>query len=928
MFLSPLIGSHVSSRVVGTSVILQSDTTGHEAFSSADSPINIDHIQLPDSLESDTTLLPATINTDTVQKKKDGLEAAVDYTATDSIVFTAGNWGFLYGDAEVYYTDVSLKAENISMNLDSTIVHASYGVDSIGDKFGFPVFADAANEMEAEKLSYNFKTQKGYSFNLITEQGEGYVVADRAKKNEDDSFFITSGKYTTCDDHEHPHFYFLLTKAKVRPKKDIVTGPLYLVIEDVPLFPIGLPFAFFPFSDKYSSGVIMPSYADELDRGFALKDGGYYFAFNDYMDLALRGELWTKGSWGISAQSTYRKRYKYSGNFNFSYLYTKYGEKEDPDYYDSKDIKISWSHSQDPKANMYRTLSASVNFATTSYNRNQLSELYSNNTSNTKSSTVTLTQRFPNSPLTLSANVSASQISRDTTVALTLPNFTVSMSRIYPFKRKDAIGSEKWFEKIQMSYTGDFRNSITTKEYDLLKSNLVKDWKNGMKHSIPVSATFNVFNYLNITPSFNYTERWYTQKVNMGYDPDLSRSVPTDTTYSFYRVYDFSYALSFQTKLYGFYEPVFKIGKIQKIRHVFTPSISFSGRPDFSEKKWGFYETYSYIDADGNIAENTYSPYSNGIFGTAGTGKQGNMNFSFDNNLEMKVGTQNDSTRIISLIDNLGIRFSYNMMADSLKWSDISTTMRLKLSKNLTVNVSATFDPYLYDPVYRTNTNTGEVEISGLRKVDRLRINNGKGIGRLKSTGYSISPSINQDTFKKWFGKKDNDGGESSEGDNTMDLQTDNDPFDDEDGGPRKSRLSRKKETGEYDENGYLKNQVRWNLSASYSFNFAYNTAEIDTKNMEYKRKLTHNLSFSGSIQPTKNWSFNFNTTYNFDQSKLTYMTCTVSRNLHCFGMSASFMPVGPYKSYFFTLHANASMLKDLKYDKRGRASSFDPEWY
>lgn len=935
VFSSPLIGSQLSTKVEENISISQNDTSSINksvvSTSLSDSfvldSVLTDSIMLTDSISS-LSLVRDSVATDSISKKKDGLDAVVDYAANDSIVFTAGNWGYLYGSSEVYYKDITLKSEQISMSMDSSIVHATYGLDSIGQEFGYPVFNDKGTDYEAKGMSYNFKSKKGYITGVITEQGEGYVVADRAKKNDDDSFFMCDGKYTTCDDHEHPHFYLMLTKAKVRPKKDIVTGPAYLVIEDLPLFPIGLPFGFFPFSDKYSSGVIMPTYVDELDRGFGLRDGGYYFAINDYVDLALRGEIYTKGSWGLSGQSTYRKRYRFNGNVNLSYLYTKMGDKEDPDYSVSKDFKIAWSHSQDPKANMYRTLSASVNFSTTSYNRNQLNEIYSGDyTNNTKNSTVTMTQRFPNSPFTLSANMSAAQISRDTTVSLTLPNLTVSMSRIYPFKRKEVIGSERWYEKIQMSYSADLRNSITTKEDKLFKSNIVKDWKNGVKHNIPVSATFSVFNYLNITPTFNYTERWYTQKIRMGWDAQSKSNVPVDTTYSFNRVFDFNYALSFQTKLYGFYEPLFKIGKIQKIRHVFTPSISFNGRPDFGDSSWGYYETYSYLDKNGNPQTYTYSPFSQGIFGVPGTGKQGNISFGFENNVEMKVGTQNDSTKIISLIDNLGIRFSYNMMADSMKWSDINVTMRLKLAKNLMINVNAVFDPYLYDPIYTTNELTGDREVTGLNRVNRLRIQNGKGIGRLRSTGYSFSPSINQDTFKKLFGKKkDSDENNTEELVDTDDLELDDEFANEEDGG-RKSRLNKKKAVGEYDDDGYLKNDIKWNLGASYSFNYAY-SRDIDKKNMEYKRKLTHNLSFNGSIQPTKNWSFNFNTSYNFDQSKFAYLNCTLTRNLHCFTLSASFIPIGPYKSYFVSLRANSSMLRDLKYDQRGRSSSFDPEWY
>ena len=916
VFSSPFIGAQISTKVEESNILIRKDSVDLEQ-TKLDTLISTDSI-----LHRDTTKLAVadSVSVDTVPRKKDGLDAQVDYMANDSIVFdfSAGNKGYLYGEAEVHYKEIKLKAENISMVMDSSIVHATYGLDSIGDEFGYPVFSDNGSEYESKSMKYNFKTKKGFSTHTITEQGEGYIVAERAKKNDDDTFFMCDGKYTTCDNHDHPHFYLMLTKAKVRPKKDIITGPAYLVIEDVPL-PFVLPFGFFPFTDSYSSGVIMPSYGDEMEKGFGLRDGGYYFAINDYVDLAVKGEVWTRGSWGLSTQSTYRKRYKYSGNVNMNYMVTKYGDKGDNDYSVSKDFRINWHHSQDPKANMYRTISASVDFSTSSYNRNDVSQYYSGmNTQNTKNSSVTITQRFPNSPFTLSANLSASQVSSDTTVALVLPNLTASMSRIYPFKKKDKVGNEKWYEKIQFSYSGDLRNSIKAKESEVFKASLIKDWSNAIKHSIPVSATFNAMNYLNITPSFNYTERWYTRKITQKYDASINKNINADTTYSFSRVYDFNYALSLQTKLYGFYEPLFKIGSLQKIRHVFTPSISYSGRPDFSDPVWGFYERYSYYDANGDLHDYVYSPYSQEIFGTASSGKQGSINFSFDNNFEMKLGTDNDSTKIISLIDNLGIRFSYNMMADSLRWTDISTNMRLKLSKNLTVNVSATFDPYMYDL-----NNQGKPV-----KVDKLRIQNGKGFGRLRSTGYSISPSINQDTFKKWFGKDDKKDPDNKPTDENIDGESMTDENSSEEETKKGSLFDKgKEEEGEYDSDGYLINTLKWNLSFQYSFNYAYSDRFDDYKK-EYKHRLSHNLGLSGSIQPTKNWNFSFSTSYDFDQKKFAQVNCTLTRNLHCWSLSASFVPVGVYKSYFVSLRANSSMLQDLKYEKRGRTSSFDPEWY
>ncbi|WP_029905119.1 putative LPS assembly protein LptD [Prevotella sp. 10(H)] len=865
-----------------------------------------DSLPMNDSLRLQSDSLPQDST-----KQKNALDAIVDYSANDSVVLLSSNWGYLYGDAEVKYTEITLKGEKLSMNMDSSLLYATYGLDSIGEEFGYPIFSDGGTDYESKDMKYNFKTKKGYITNVITTQGEGYVIAGKAKKQEDNSFFMLDGKYTTCDDHEHPHFYLALTKAKVKPKKNVVTGPAYLVIEGLPL-PLGLPFGFFPFSDKYSSGVIMPSYGDEMDRGFNLHDGGYYFAINDNIDLALTGDIYTKGSWGLKARSSYRKRYKYSGSFDINYLYNKYGEK-DIDQTINKDLAINWTHSQDPKANMFRTLSASVNFATSSYNHNSLDNRYiPRGTSNTKGSSVSLTQRIPNSPWSFAATMNVAQRSQDSSISMTLPNLTVTMSRIAPFKRKEAAGSERWYEKIQMSYTGDFRNSIDTKENLLFKSNLKKDWNNAMKHYIPISATFSAFNYLNITPSINYTERWYTRKIQHQWNPETNshRSMPGDTTYSFKRVYDFNAALSFQTKLYGEYVPIFS--KTTRIRHVFTPSIGFSYAPDFSDPMFGFYERYKYYDSQGHEMEHVYSPYSQGMFGTAPMGASGMISFSFENNLEMKVASEKDSTgfKKISLIDNLSINFNHNLMADSLKWSDIAVNARFKFSKSFVVNIGAAFDPYMY----------GLDKYGNPTKVDKLRISHGKGIGKLKSTGYSISPSINQDTFKKLFGR--DEGKDKKQGDSTSDT-------DDPDAEPgeqkRGSLMEKKKDDNQYDEDGYIKNEVKWNLAFNFSMNYSYGRFDYDE--MEYKGRVTKNFGLSGSIQPTRNWNFNFNTSYDFDQKKIAYMSCNLTRNLHCWSITASFNPVGQYKSYYVSLRASSSLLQDLKYENRGRSSAYDPNW-
>lgn len=864
-----------------------------------------------------------------VEQPKEKLDVAVHYTAQDSIVFTKGNMGYLYGEADVKYGDLNIKGEYITANLDSSLISSTFGVDSLGVEYGHPVFTQGSEEYEMKKVTYNFETGKAFISNVITQEGEGHIVANTAKKNADNSFYMVNAKYTTCDLHDHPHFYINLSKAKVRPGKDVVTGPAWLVVADVPLFPVVLPFAFFPFTQSYSSGIIMPSYGDEMERGFYLHNGGYYFAINDYVDLALTGEIYTKGSWGLSARSTYRKRYKYSGSFNANYLNTVIGDKSLKDlnipgaYSVSKDFKINWTHSQDPKANMYRTLSASVNFSTSRANMNDLNSLYRPESSNnTKSSSVNLTQRFPESPWSLSASMNINQVSRDSTISATLPNLSVNMSRIYPFKRKKAVGAEKWYEKISMSYSGEFRNSIHTKEDKFFNSNLVKDWQNGMKHNIPISTTFSLFNVIQISPSFTYTERWYTGAVKEAWDPMARQNVVVDTINGFNRVYDYSTAISADTKLYGMYTPWKVFGnKVQAVRHVFSPSISFSYRPDFGDPKYGFYETYSYRNEYGDDVEYTYSPYSRMMFGTASKGKSGSINFSFKNNLEMKVRSESDSTgyKKISLIDDLGINFSNNLMADSMKWSMINTNIRLKFTKSYTLSLNATWDPYIYE----LDKNDQPVA------VDKLRILNGKGFGKLQSTGTSFSYSINQNTFKTLFSKKEKSG-KDDDGDGNVP------PVDDgtigrnphESGGGRSVFDTGDNSYGEFDDDGYLKNDIQWNLSFNYSVRYSYDRSNFNREKMEYPGMLTHSLGLSGALQPTKNWNLTFNTDYNFDLNKFTSINMSLTRNLHCWSMSASFIPIGPYKSYNFVIRANASLLQDLKYEQRNSPYDRGANWY
>lgn len=847
-----------------------------------------------------------------IRREKVDLDNVVNMTCTDSMIMIGRNLSYMYGDGQVTYGNLKLNAAEIEMNMENNTVYAFGAVDSTGEVTGKPIFEESGTQYETDDMSYNFKTKRGYINNVITQQGEGILTGGQTKKTEDDYYYVQNGRYTTCDDHECPHFYFQLTKAKVKPKSNIVTGPAYLVVAGLPL-PLAVPFGYFPFSDKYSSGIIMPTFGEDWNRGFYLSDGGYYFAINDNVDLALTGEVYTKGSWGISGQSTYTKRYKFSGNFSFNYLTTITGDKGMADYSKMTNFQVLWSHSQDSKANPNMTFSASVNFTTSGYTRNALNSYYSSSfTENTKSSTVNMTYKFPGTKWSLSTTMNISQRTQDSTLAVSFPNFTLTLSQVYPFKRKKAVGSEKWYEKIKLSYSGQFQNSLTAKQNVFFKKSLIKDWRNGMKHSIPVSATFNVLKYVNVTPAVNMTDRMYTSKVNRQWDPTLNQEV-ADTTYGFYNVWDFNASISADTKIYGFFQPLPFLGdKIKMIRHVLTPTVSFNYSPDFSSPWFGYYGTYSYPNSQGEMMSRKYSKFQNTLYGVPGQGKTGSVSFSLANNLEMKVKT-NDSIgeKKISLIENLSISESYNFAADSMNWSDINTSILLRLTKNFNLSLSAVWDVY----TYQLN------EAGNPVRVNIPRWKAGKGLGKLRSTGTSFSYTFNNDTFKKKSqGKNNSNDSQGEDGENEGDAN--------------EEKRSKRRRPGEnegeggnssLDADGYTPWPFPWSLTVNYSINYGYGT--FNKEKLEYNGKITQNLSFSGNIRPTPNWNFGFSASYNFDTHKLAYMNCNISRDLHCFTMSASIIPVGPYKSYNFHIAIKSSLLSDVKYDKRS-SSSNGVRWY
>lgn len=866
-----------------------------------------------DSLAADSVAVADSLSKD--EPKKDAIDAPVFYECTDSMVWSRTGNAYLYGAGKVRYDKIELTADVIKLNMDSSVVHATGSIDTTGMSVGLPIFMDGGTPYESDKMSYNFKTKKGFINNVYTQQGDGFIMGGKAKKDSAGIFYSQDGKYTTCD-AEHPHFYVRLTRAKVRPKKDVVSGPLYLVVEDVPL-PLALPFGYFPFTSSYSSGIIMPTFGDETERGFYIRDGGYYFAISDKVDLRLTGEIFTKGSWGLGAASTYAVRYKYSGSVDFSYLVTKNGEKGLPDYAVGKNFRLQWSHRQDPKVHPNSNFSASVNFATASYERSNLSSLYNPvlNSQSMRTSSVSYSYTFPNIGLSLSTTMNVAQNMQDSTLSLTLPNLSISLSKKYPFKRKKRAGDERWYEKISLSYSGQMSNSISTKEDKVLKSNLVKDWRNGFKHNIPVSATFQLFGFLNITPSFNYTERWYFKKINQEWDY-TTNSVAKDTVYGFNRVYNYNLSISANTTLYGFYQPAgfLKNSRVHTVRHVFKPSISFSYAPDFGAEHYGYYDTYVYTDENGEARTVEYSPYQGSLYGIPSRGKTGSISFSVSNNVEMKWRTKNDSLKKISIIDELGASLSYNLAAKTKPWSNLSTRLRLKLTKNYTFSFNATWATYAY-----AFNDRGQVIVG-----DRTEWSYGR-FGRFQGMSQNLSYTFNNKTFdkiKQWFqGSDEDEDADTQEKEGTSEEESPK-------SGSLKESKTKKAKDATVDNDGYMPFKFPWNLTISYGIMMAENTAaKINVKTMRYPYKFTQNMNISGNIGISDNWRINFTSGYNFQFKKLTTTTMNISRDLHCFEMSCGIV-LSPYTSFNFSFRATSQMLADaLKWDKRSSGSS-NVEWY
>ncbi len=848
---------------------------------------------------TDTT---STIDSASVAKKNDNfIDTQVKYNASDSIILSSDNKKvYLFKEAKVEYGDIVLEADYIEYDQEDNFVFARGVEDTLGVLQGKPKFKDKSDEFVAKTIKYNFKTKKGYIQEVFTEEEQGFLHSSETKKLEDNSFLLRSGKYTTCENEDHPHFYLSMSKAKVIPNDKIISGPAYLVMEDIPIKFLGIPFGFFPSQSEYSSGVMIPTYGEEKIRGFFLRDGGYYFGISDKMDLSVTGSIYSKGSWASDVKYRFKKRYKFNSDFSFSYSEFVKSEEGLPDYTKSKDMAIRWAHTQDPKANPNSTFSASVNYSTSSYDQYNSTSLAQRNT-NTKSSSISYTKSWPDSPFRMTAKLNHSQNSNTNNISLTLPVMTFSMDRQYPFRRKNSTGETKWFEDIVVQYTSNLENKISTKDTLLFNSSYSdnyitgtkwSDYENGFKHSIPISTNFKILQHFNLTPKIEYTGILYPNYVEYTStvlkDEETNQSyVDIDTTvhetFKYAQLVNPSISLSVGPNIYGMYQMKNPESKLVAVRHVITPSVGVSYRPDLGSMVDGYYEVY-YSESD-TLFENPreYSIFKDGVYGLpAAPGESGSISFGLNNNLEMKIRDYEDTTgtgtKKIKLLESLKLSTSYNMFADSLNWSDLSISARTSMFENkLSFQAGASVDPYAL------NQETGKI-------INEFQWEKQGGLGRLTNFNLSVDLRLNP--------SKDKDKDDQSDQHNHQ-------------RGDRFTKYEDGHSQMQQNLINYVDFDIPWNLSIAYKYSY-------NKSGLESTKNITQTATIRGDVSLTKKWKISFTANYDLVENDLSNGSINIHRDLHCWEASFSWIPVGTMQSYNFQINVKGSTLRDfLKYNKR-----------
>lgn len=822
----------------------------------------------------------AATSADTARRKKGAMfDDIIEGKATDSVVFDARNKKiYSYRGGDVTYQGMNLKADFMRVDMETKDIFAHGYADSTetGEPTKtHPEFADGGSPYSMDTITYNLDSRKAKIKGIATQEGDGWLVGGSVKMQPDESIHIGDGMYTTCDEIDHPHFYLAMTKAKVIPGKKIIAGYSYLVIEDVPTY-IGIPEFFFPISTGPKSGLLMPTYGEDA-KGFFIRDLGYYFTFGEHMDLALRGGIYTLGSWEVSARSQYVKRYKFRGNFDLQFSAIRSGEKGEPDFVQQNNYKIQWTHSQDAKANPGSTFSASVNLTSSGYSRYSATTVNDILATQTNSS-ISYSKNWEGTPFSLAFNMAVSQNSRDKTISVTLPTITFNVASFNPFKRKEAVGKTRWYEKIKMSYSMKLTNTVNTKENEIFTKETLNKMKNGIQHTIPVSTSLSLFNYINISPSFNYTERWYFKKVRQQWNNETRTVETLDPEYGFWRIYNYNASVSANTTIYGTYVAKKKERKLQAVRHTMTPNIGFSYAPDFSRQKYGFYET---VQTDTTGRFKVYSPFTDNAYGVPGSGQQLALTFGLSQSLEAKIRTK-DTVKKIKIIDQISINGSYNFLSDSMRLSTLPISLRTTIYQGVALNISMTLDPY-------------EVSPQGVR-YNKLMWRRGLP-GRVQNVGWSFGY-----TFRS------REGNQPAANDiNSLPPEYFNswsDPY-----GELNPAMRRQWMAGQY-----YDFSIPWNFGFNYSFN--YSAQYVNNGTTGYRKNISQTINVNASVKLTPKLMITATSGFDFMTRKMSMTSISITRDLHCWQMSFTWIPFGNHRSWAFNIGVKAASLADLKYDK------------
>lgn len=814
--------------------------------------------------ESTDSLLTDSVQVDTLISP-DAIEEPVTYLAQDSMRFDLRTQRvFLYGNAEVYYKDISLKSAQIEINIDSNIVIARGIYDTLGNYIGKPIFKEAEQEFNAHEIKYNFTTKKGLITDVITQEGDGYIHGQKIKKTATDVLYIKNGKYTTCN-LEEPHYYLHASKLKIIPNDKIVTGPANMVVEDVPT-PLAIPFGFFPNKKGSKSGIIVPEPGESTEYGFFLLNGGYYWALSNKVDMQFKGDFYSKGSWGSNYTLNYKKRYKYAGFFDGKYSIMKNSYPEFPDYTEKRDFFVKWQHNQDSKARPGSVFSANVNFGTSTNFTNNFNSSGNDYLNNSFNSSISYKKSWLGTPFNLSLNGYHSQNTIGKTVTIRLPEVGFSMSRVNPFKRKITIGKRKFYENIGVSYNLNAKNELTTAD-TLLAINrydeLSKQMRNGAKHTVPLSTSIKLLKYFTLNPAVNYSETWYLQSIEQQWN-NTTNSLDVDTLSGFVRGNQYNFSANLTTKVYGLFQ--YKSKRIKALRHVLTPNVGFTYIP---ENKSGL---KSYTDGAGNKVE--YSTFQNGIYGTTHNEEAGLINMGLQNNLEMKVLSKKDTAnpiKKIKILDYLNFSTSYNIRADSLNWSNVAITGRTKLFNKININFSGSFDPYALD--------------SNGSKINSFYYDKTGKLARLTSANLNVGINFN--------------GKSNSKQEKTSEYATE--------------------EELDYilaNKDAYIDFDIPWNFGVNYSIRYS-------KPNFKSSENIIQTLNFTGDISVTKKWKVGATSGYDFEQKDFSYTSVDIYRDLHCWELRFNWIPFGIRQSYLLTIQVKSSVLQDLKLTRRSLPNIF-----